>query len=117
MMAGQAITLSMVRCLLIAGFPRGIDNIKAWYAIIGEDVHIQSLFYFDCSMETMEKRLLNRGKTSGRADDNPDTIKKRFVTFKTETQPFLEFYRSSGGKILRINADQEVEKVTEEIKK
>lgn len=29
----------------------------------------------------MEKRLIERGKTSGRADDNVDTIKKRFKTF------------------------------------
>lgn len=37
----------------------------------------------------MKKRLLNRGKTSGRADDNPETIIKRFETFTKETQPIL----------------------------
>lgn len=68
-------------------------------------------------METMEKRLLKRAETSGRSDDNPDTIKKRFLTFKKETEPFLEFYKNSGGSILRINADQTVGQVTEEIKK
>jgi len=93
---------------LIDGFPRGIENIRAWYAIMTDTVHIDSLFYFDCSIEVMEKRLLNRSLNSGRSDDNPVTIKKRFVTFKSETEPFLEFYRSSGGKILRINADQPV---------
>jgi UMP-CMP kinase len=77
-----------------------------------DSVHIDSLFYFDCSIEVMEKRLLNRSLNSGRSDDNPVTIKKRFVTFKSETEPFLEFYRSSGGKILRINADQHVDSVT-----
>lgn len=99
------------------GFPRGIENIKTWYVIFGDSVQIESLFYFDCSMETMEKRLLKRGETSGRSDDNPATIKKRFFTFKSETEPFLEFYKSSGGSILRINADQTVEEVTVDIKK
>ena len=38
--------------------------------------HVQVIF-FDCPEATMEERLLGRGKTSGRADDNVDTIKKR----------------------------------------
>jgi len=29
----------------------------------------------------MEQRLLKRGETSGRSDDNPEAIKKRFETF------------------------------------
>lgn len=36
------------------------------------------VIFFDCPEATMEERLLGRGKTSGRADDNADTIKKRF---------------------------------------
>lgn len=99
------------------GFPRGIDNIKAWHAILGDTVHVEELFYFDCSVETMEKRLLKRAETSGRSDDNPATIKKRFMTFKSETEPFLDFYKNSGGTILRINADQTVEEVTKCIQK
>jgi len=37
--------------------------------------------YFECSNEEMTKRLLERGKTSGRSDDNAETIKKRLDTF------------------------------------
>jgi adenylate kinase family enzyme len=40
---------------------------------------------FECSEAEMEKRLLHRGQTSGRADDNAETIKKRFATFISET--------------------------------
>lgn len=42
----------------------------------------------------MEQRLLSRGKTSGRADDNPETIKKRFETFTNETKPVVDYYRT-----------------------
>lgn len=45
---------------------------------------------FECSFEVMEKRLIKRGETSGRADDNAETIKKRFETFTNETQPIVE---------------------------
>jgi adenylate kinase family enzyme len=42
----------------------------------------------------MQKRLLIRGKTSGRADDNSETIKKRFDTFNNETKPVIQYFIS-----------------------
>jgi adenylate kinase len=38
------------------------------------------------------KRLLNRGKTSGRADDNYETIKKRLKVYQSETKPVCTYY-------------------------
>ena len=58
--------------------------------MIGDNVIISFLMFFECSFEVMEKRLLERGKSSGRADDNPETIKKRFDTYSNETKPILE---------------------------
>ena len=40
----------------------------------------------------MEERLIKRGETSGRVDDNAETIKKRFSTFVEETLPVIESY-------------------------
>eukprot|EP00966_Prymnesium_polylepis_P023800 548404-Prymnesium_polylepis.1 len=37
--------------------------------------------------EVLQERLLARGQTSGRTDDNIESIKKRFVTFKNESMP------------------------------
>jgi len=39
------------------------------------------LLYFECSQEVMEARMIERSKTSGRSDDNPETIKKRIEVF------------------------------------
>lgn len=50
------------------------------------------MLYFDVSDDTMTKRLLERAKTSGRADDNAETIKKRLVTFHDVTRPVIEHY-------------------------
>ena len=41
----------------------------------------------------MVKRLLERGKTSGRVDDNEETIRKRFHTFQQATLPVIEHYQ------------------------
>ena len=48
---------------------------------------------FECSDAVMTRRLLQRGQTSGRVDDNEATIKKRLATFRQETLPVIEFYK------------------------
>jgi adenylate kinase family enzyme len=51
----------------------------------------------------MEKRLLKRGETSGRSDDNLDTIIKRFETFQKESLPVIAFYRKlKAGLVLQV---------------
>ena len=41
----------------------------------------------------MVERLMERGKTSGRVDDNEETIRKRFHTFQQATLPVIEHYQ------------------------
>lgn len=49
----------------------------------------------------MEERLIKRGETSGRVDDNAETIKKRFRTFLEKTVPVLEKYEQQN-KVKRV---------------
>ena len=78
---------------LIDGFPRALDQGLAFSALVQEPNFV---LFFDCPLETMTERLLERGKTSGRADDNADTIRKRFDTFTTKSLPVLEYYKDMG---------------------
>lgn len=55
--------------------------------------------YFECSNEVMVERLLNRAKTSGRVDDNEETIKKRLKTFENQTLPVLEVFNDRVKKV------------------
>ena len=50
------------------------------------------VLYFDLSDAEMTCRLLNRGKTSGRVDDNEATIAKRLETFHAATEPVTIYY-------------------------
>ena len=52
----------------------------------------QFVLCFDVADETMTKRLLGRAATSGRVDDNEETIKKRLETFHNITQPVIDHY-------------------------
>lgn len=57
--------------------------------------------FFECSEEVMEERLIKRGETSGRVDDNAETIRKRFSTFVEETMPVIESYEEKN-KVKRV---------------
>lgn len=54
------------------------------------------MLYFDVSDATMTARLLKRAETSGRVDDNEETIKKRLKTFHNLTQPVVDHYDKQG---------------------
>jgi len=101
---------------LIDGFPRNQENIDEWNRIIGDTVEIRTILYFDCSLKTMESRILERGKTSGRSDDNPESLKKRFDTYQSETNPVIEEYTRQK-LIVKISAEKPVDKVYKETKK
>lgn len=53
------------------GFPRNFENQQSWQSIIGNDFEIKCLLFIECDNKVLVDRLIERGKTSGRADDNP----------------------------------------------
>jgi adenylate kinase len=50
----------------------------------------------------MTERLLERGKTSGRVDDNEETIKKRLDTFHNQTKPLIDHYKDKVNTVSSI---------------
>lgn len=92
---------------LIDGFPRKMDQALKFE----EDVCLSSLtIFFTTTEEVMLKRLLVRGQTSGRADDNVESIKKRFGTYKEQTMPVIEHYAKLN-KVAKIDSSPTVEEV------
>lgn len=78
---------------LIDGFPREMD--QAWEFEIGV-CKSTAVLVFDCSEATMLERLMIRSATSGRTDDNIESIKKRFRTFTTASMPVIKWYEAFG---------------------
>merc|ERR1719391_1927035 len=83
--------LSGSKGYLIDGYPREVAQGQEFEK---EILPCSQILYFDVSDETMTARLLNRGKTSGRADDNEETIKKRLDTFHQHSKPVIDAYAS-----------------------
>ncbi|KAH9946413.1 UMP-CMP kinase [Epithele typhae] len=97
---------------LIDGFPRKMDQAVKF----DEDVCQSAMvLFFTTTEEEMLKRLLERGKTSGREDDNEESIKKRFRVYKEQTMPVIEHY-SKVGKVGTIDATATINEVHEKAK-
>ncbi|KAN0141377.1 UMP-CMP kinase [Lactarius tabidus] len=85
---------------LIDGFPRKMDQAL----MFEEKVCAPSMvLFFTTNEETMLKRLLERSKTSGRDDDNIESINKRFVTYKETTMPVIKHYEKIG-KVAQVDS-------------
>jgi len=92
---------------LVDGFPRKMDQAIKF----DEEVCLASLvLFFSTTEEVMLNRLLERGKTSGREDDNVESIKKRFHTYKEQTMPVIEYYRKLG-KVAEVDSSTSIEEV------
>ena len=66
--------------------------------------------------ETMKKRLLHRGQSSGRVDDNEETIKQRLATFHLQTKPVVEHYLAQS-KLVKVNSENSPQVVFCEVEK
>ena len=100
---------------LVDGFPRNQDNLEGWYRVMGDYCSVEFVLFFDCSEEVMEQRLLKRGETSGRTDDNPDSIRKRFHTYLESTLPIIDRFAKEG-RVQRVLATASVDEVYRVVK-
>jgi len=97
---------------LIDGYPREVSQGEKFEQVIGP---CKACIYFEVSDAEMTKRLLKRGKSSGRADDNEATIAKRLVTFHQNTSPVVTHYQKQG-KLIQVDAERDPADIFEEVK-
>lgn len=100
---------------LFDGFPR--TYIQAYILeglMIKLNTALNCLISLEIDEEESVKRLLIRGETSGRKDDNEIVIRNRLVEYDNKTRPVLQFYKERGIYI-PVNGQQSIEKVSEDI--
>jgi UMP-CMP kinase len=102
---------------LIDGFPRKMDQALKFEEVV---CPAKLVLFYDCPEAVMEKRLLERGKTSGRADDNAESIRKRFRTFIETSMPVVDHYEAEN-RVVKVDAtptpDQVYANTQEKLKK
>mmetsp|Transcript_39678 Transcript_39678/g.95440 ORF Transcript_39678/g.95440 Transcript_39678/m.95440 type:complete len:452 (-) Transcript_39678:79-1434(-) len=118
------------RIFLVDGFPRNYDNVQGWMEHMPSYTAVLGALVYNCPMEVLERRIMTRAETSGRSDDNLDSARRRFDTFRTQTEPVVralervedlqsEKNSGGGGQLHVVNIDatgtvEDVWKATEE---
>ncbi len=93
------------------GFPRTIPQAEALKELLlkrGSDLH--AVIGLEVPEQELVERMLNRGKQTGRADDNLETIKNRLQVYHNQTHPLREYYTNEG-KYMAINGTGSVEDI------
>lgn len=83
--------------VIFDGFPRTIPQAKALKEMLnkrGTDVSV--MLNLQVEEEELINRLLERGKVSGRSDDNLETIKSRLEVYHNQTAPLADYYVGEG---------------------
>lgn len=80
------------------GFPRTVEQGKALDEMLQDfDTEITMMVALEVEEGELVRRLLERGKVSGRADDQSEnTIRNRFAEYNFKTAPLKEYYADQG---------------------
>ncbi len=85
------------RGVIFDGFPRTIPQAEALKDMLEKrNQNVTVMLDLDVPEEELMQRLILRGKISGRADDNEETIKKRLDVYHCQTEPLKDFYKGEG---------------------
>ncbi len=81
--------------VIFDGFPRTIAQAEALKKMLAERGHDMGMMVeLVVDEDTLMARLLNRAKEQGRADDNEETIRKRFEVYHNQTAPLAEWFEN-----------------------
>ena len=97
MLASKLDSFNGGKGVIFDGFPRTTaqaEALKKMLAERGQEVSV--MLDLEVPEDELMTRLINRGKETGRADDNEETIKKRLVVYHSQTAPVIDWYKKEG---------------------
>lgn len=83
--------------VIFDGFPRTVAQAEALEQMLAKrGTEVSAMIELDVPDEELMRRLIERGRVSGRSDDNEATIKHRLEVYKNQTSPLIEWYAARG---------------------
>lgn len=81
--------------VIFDGFPRTVAQAEALDKMLAKrNTEVKAMIELSVPDEELMKRLILRGKVSGRSDDNEKTISKRLDVYKSQTSPLIDWYNN-----------------------
>ena len=119
------VTIDMVREFIDAlpkrtrvmfdGFPRTVQQAEVLEALLADRGRsIGRVLLIDVPREELVRRILNRSRSEGRADDTPEVIARRFDVYSEQTQPVVDRYEALG-RVRRVDGLGDVDTVTQRL--
>jgi adenylate kinase len=98
------------------GFPRTVAQAEALDNLLeSKGSSISGMIALEVNDDELERRLLERGKKSGRPDDaNPEVIRKRIKEYNDKTAPVAGFYKNQD-KFESINGIGSIDQIYDAI--
>tara|TARA_B100001175_G_scaffold237519_1_gene203832 strand:+ start:351 stop:914 length:564 start_codon:yes stop_codon:yes gene_type:complete len=101
--------------LIFDGYPRSLSQAKNLDILLKKSCQkIDFIFFLNVKKETIIKRIEKRSLLENRADDNLDTILKRYETYMETTKPVLDFY-SDNVNFYEIDGSEEIVDISSKI--
>lgn len=101
--------------VIFDGFPRTIPQAEALKELLKKhNTDLHAVVGLEVPDDELIERMLNRGRETGRADDNLETIKKRLHVYHNQTSPLKDYYKNEG-KYLKINGMGHVDEIFKQI--
>jgi len=114
-MIKEIISDPYIKGIIFDGFPRTVKQAEFLDKLMSEKgLIIDALIALDVPEERLIKRLLNRGTTSGRSDDNEQTIKHRLNMYHQKTEPVKEYYKKQN-KYHQVNGVGDIDEVNQRL--
>ena len=99
---------------ILDGFPRRVNQAK-W--LVDKIRRGELKFSVALCLNLTEETALERLKLRGRHDDTPIGIRQRFAEYETSVVPTIEYLQSQGFKVIEIDGNRSIEKVSASIQK
>lgn len=101
--------------VILDGFPRTIPQAEALDRFLEKrGMELHHVIGLEVPEEELMGRMIRRGELTGRADDNPETIKNRLKVYHESTTPLRDFYIAQG-KYRPINGSGTVDSIFDSI--
>ncbi len=82
---------------ILDGYPRNLAQAAALGELLAKlGQKFDAAVQLDVPSELLVERIAGRAQAEGRADDNPESVRKRLQVYADQTAPVIEFYRQQG---------------------
>lgn len=101
--------------VIFDGFPRTIAQAEALSKMLEQyDTEVHAVVGLEVDEDELIRRMLERGKASGRSDDNIDTIRQRLAVYHYQTVPLRDYYIEKG-RYHAIDGNGDLDRISNDI--